>query len=109
MHFAYAQVHSEASQHVQPLPLGRPSLGSFILRELRGVAKFGVDTAANEPSKIANFIPTQAIQFHIRITPPRGAPLAPARGDSPGERLRRRRERGARRGRRLAELDLTPS
>ena len=31
------------------------------------------------------------------------APLAP------GERLRRRRERGARRGRRLAKLDLTPS
>ena len=61
MHFAYAQVHSEASQHVQRLLLGRPSLGSFILRELRGVAKFGVDTAANEPSKIANFIPTQAI------------------------------------------------
>ena len=25
------------------------------------VAKFGVDTAENEPSKISNFIPTQAI------------------------------------------------
>ena len=33
------------------------------------LAKFGVDTAENESSKISHFIPTQAISFHIRITP----------------------------------------
>ena len=41
------------------------------------LAQIGVDTAETEPSKVSNFIPTQAIQFHIRITPgPPRWPLA---------------------------------
>ena len=38
------------------------------------LAKLGVDTAENEPSTNSNFIPTQAIQFHILIAPCAGAP-----------------------------------
>ena len=33
------------------------------------LAKIGVDTAANEPSKVSSLIPIQAIQFHIAIPP----------------------------------------
>ena len=29
--------------------------------------KIDVDTAENEPSKVSDFIPTQAIRFHIRL------------------------------------------
>ena len=34
------------------------------------LAKIGVDTAENEPYKISDFIPTQAIQVHICILSP---------------------------------------
>ena len=33
------------------------------------LAKIGVDTAENETSPVTNFIPNQAIQFHIDIRP----------------------------------------
>ena len=33
------------------------------------LAQIGVDTAENEPSKVPSFIPTEAIQFLIDISP----------------------------------------
>ena len=39
------------------------------------LAKFIVDTAENEPTKVSNSIPTQAIQFHSCILPSRSRPV----------------------------------